>query len=84
MPPPFAPSLAIYDAALQSGEMGLLDSVDFYSGLAEFQRAQEWPGEHRDPAFFNLFQGPIKILRDRVGSIGPVMVPSGPGCVESL
>jgi hypothetical protein len=84
MPPPFAPSLANYDAALQSGDLGLLDSVDFFAALAEFQRAEEWLGEHRDLAFFNFFQGPIKTLRDRVGSIGPVMLPAGAGCVESL
>lgn len=83
-PPPFAPSLANYDAALQSGEMGLLASADFYSALAEFEQAQEWTDRHMDLAFYYFFQGPIKNLRDEIGSIGPVMLPSGPSCVDAL
>jgi hypothetical protein len=83
-PPEFAPSLGNYDAALQSGELGLLHNVAFYSALAEFRRAQDWVDDTWNLAAFNYFQGPIKTLRDRVGSLSPVISPSGPRCAESL
>ena len=33
---------------------------------------------------YNFFQGPIKELRDRVGSLSPVISPAGADCVGSL
>jgi hypothetical protein len=84
LPPPFAPGLPNYEAAVQSGEMGLLDNAGFYSALAGFEQAQEWTDRHWDLAFHYFFQGPIKNLRDRIGSIGPVMLPTGSACVGAL
>jgi hypothetical protein len=68
-PPAFAPTTANYEAALQSGDMGLLDGVEFYAALAEFHRAEEWVTRHWELSFFNFL---------------PVMIPSGPDCVAGL
>jgi hypothetical protein len=83
-PPEVALSLGNHDAAVQSGDLGLIDDVEFFSALAEFQRAHDWVEDTWDLLAYNFFQGPIKDLRDRVGSLSPVISPAGADCVTSL